>query len=53
MTELEVTIVSRIDADMTVEFTFKHITTDEHEAEELGANDRRILDAYVAGYGAA
>lgn len=51
MSELEVTIVNRVNSEVTVEFTFKHISADEHEAEEIGARDRRIFDAYVAGYG--
>lgn len=50
MTELEIKITTQADRDTSFAFTFKHLTTSEAEAEDLGLTDQRLLQAYIRGY---
>lgn len=52
MPEMRVSIVFDPSANkFTVEFGFSRVVDDEAEAEEAGEADKRLVDAYLVGYG--
>lgn len=52
MPEMKVTITSDVGAGITLSFEFTRIVDSEEEAVEAGADDRKLIDWYMEGYGA-
>lgn len=51
MTVMKIQVNMKVNREVNCSVSFEHVVNSEEDAKAMGAEDKRLFDAWISGYG--